>query len=62
MTSLPDSAIAAAVAQANAQGMRAYVLNVTGSPTDGCAGHPGVGGHSAMAKAAIALISSVMGW
>jgi lysophospholipase L1-like esterase len=62
MTSLPDSAIVAAVEAANGAGLRAVLLNISDSPTDGCAGHPGVLGHWTMAQLAKPVIDAVMGW
>ena len=52
----------AAVAAAKAAGLKAMFLNVTGLPTDGCAGHPGIKGHRAMADAARPLIARALGW
>lgn len=51
-----------AIAAARAEGLSATLINATGLPTDGCAGHPGVKGHRAMADAAKPLIRSVLGW
>lgn len=62
MTAAPGNATAAAVAAANAAGLHATLLNLTGIFCDGCAGHPGVAGHRAMAAAAQPVIASVMGW
>lgn len=50
------------ISQVNALGIRAYLLNVMGSPTDGCAGHPGVQGHHEMAAIAQPIIANIMGW
>jgi hypothetical protein len=62
MTDLYMNSTLAAIAEANSQGMRAVLLNVTSAPCDGCAGHPGVVGHRAMATLAAPVIAQVMGW
>jgi hypothetical protein len=45
-----------------AQNYNVTIINTMGAPTDGCNGHPGRGGHLAMANAAIPIIKGVMGW
>ena len=44
------NATRAAVALARQQGIDATYLDLTGAPTDGCFGHPGITGHSQIAK------------
>lgn len=43
-------------------GGNASFLDMRGPVFDGCGGHPGVGGHAAMAQLAIPQIARVMGW
>ena len=58
----PWNATSAAVAQANAAGLRAVLLNLTGIYCDGCAGHPGIMGHQNMYLAAKPVIAAALGW
>ena len=58
----PWNATAAAVAQAQAAGLRAVLLNLTGITCDGCAGHPGIMGHQSMYLAAKPVIAAALGW
>lgn len=69
------AATQAAVAAANAEGLRAVWVDMRDACVDadlhapddtdgcdGCAGHPGVQGHRGMTAAALPVISRVMGW
>lgn len=63
----PAAAIAAALAAAKAQGLRAELLDLRGNASapvalDGCGGHPGPFGHWTMATLAVPQIRAAMGW
>ena len=62
MTKAPTAATTAAVASARAAGLSVFAIDMSAAPTDGCAGHPGVAGHAAMARAAQPVIAQAMGW
>jgi lysophospholipase L1-like esterase len=62
MTNAYMSATISAISQATAAGLKVSLVNATGIPCTGCANHPGVDGHAAMANAAIQVISKTMGW
>ncbi len=46
-----------AVATARALGLDARFVDLTGAPTDGCMGHPGIGGHREMAARMLAAMA-----
>ena len=56
------NALLAAIAGINAAGGNATFLDMRGPPNDGCGGHPGVAGHSAMFAMAKPQVAKVMGW
>lgn len=65
----PANATLAAVAQGRAAGFDVVFVNATAACTpgltgcvDGCAGHPGVGSHRAIAKAVAPVLASALGW
>ena len=58
----PAAALAAAVEELVASGVRALILNMTNGVLDGCGGHPGAVGHRQMALQAAPQISAAMGW
>ena len=66
---LPTNATLAAVARGTAAGFRIVLVNATTACganltgcTDGCASHPGVASHRNIARMALPIISSVLGW
>jgi len=56
------AALNVTIAAINAAGGNAVYLDLKGPPNDGCGGHPGVLGHSAMSAMAIPQIAAKMGW
>jgi len=65
----PAAAHVAAVAQGTAAGFRVVLVNATAACgadltgcVDGCATHPGVGSHRAIARTAAPIIAATMGW
>lgn len=56
------AALNVTIAAINAAGGNAVYLDLKGPPNDGCGGHPGVLGHSAMSAMAIPQIAAEMGW
>ena len=58
----PLAAVKAAIAQANADGLRASFLDMTNATADGCGGHPGPIGHWQMALQAAPQIKAAMAW
>ena len=56
------NATLAAVAGGKARGLRVHFLDQMGPPRDGCAGHPGIGGHAGMASMALEPLITTMGW
>jgi hypothetical protein len=55
-------ALSNATDELTAQGYNVTIINTMGAPCDGCNGHPGRGGHLAMAATALPIIQKVMGW
>ena len=63
MLALADlNATMAAVAGGKASGLLVHFLDQMGPPRDGCAGHPGIGGHAGMASMALEPLMTAMGW
>ena len=58
----PLAALQAAIAQANAAGISASLLDMRNATLDGCGGHPGPVGHWQMALMAKPQIEAAMGW
>ena len=65
----PSAALQAAVAQGTAAGFRVSLVNASAACganltgcTDGCASHPGVGSHRAIAKAVAPVLQAATGW
>ena len=65
----PSAALQAAVAQGTAAGFRVALVNASAACGaglqgcfDGCASHPGVGSHRAIAKAVAPALQAAMGW
>ena len=65
----PSAALQAAVAQGTAAGFRVQLVNASAACGadlqgcyDGCASHPGVGSHRAIAKAVAPVLQAAMGW
>ena len=56
------NATLAAVAGGKARGLQVHFLDQMGPPRDGCAGHPGIGGHAGMASMALEPLITTMGW
>lgn len=53
--------VAAAAANATAEGLNVHLVDLMDAPLDGC-GHPGVLGHPAMARLAAPAIAAATGW
>lgn len=62
MTDASAGGVALALAQGAQAGLSVHFVNMSGIHCDGCAGHPGVNGHAAMAAAQAPVIASVLGW
>lgn len=58
----PLNALLATIAQAQAAGISASLLDMRNVTLDGCGGHPGPEGHWQMALAAAPQIKATMGW
>ena len=56
------NATMAAVAAGKAKGLQVHYIDQMGPPRDGCAGHPGIGGHAGMASMALEPLVTTMGW
>lgn len=62
MSNASLNATAAAVATATAAGYAVTLVNVYGIPCTGCAGHPSVDGHAAMAAALQPVMAAALKW
>lgn len=65
----PSAALVSAVAEGTAAGLRVALVNASAACgeslsgcRDGCASHPGVGSHRAIAKAVAPVLEAMMGW
>lgn len=66
---LPSNAMAAAVAQGTAEGLRVVFVNAStacgddlSGCHDGCAGHPGVASHRNIARIVAPYVEAALGW